>query len=172
MFKTLGIVMIFLSCLLFSCEKVTALKVKLDHLKEMRKALMAMKNEISFSSQDLSLAMKELSVLLSDDMASFFNDISLYLTEYETADFSTAWETVKENYGFRPFLSDKGDRIMTDFSKELGKLPKDAEIEHIEKTLEILALAIADEEEMVKQNSGPIYVLSACAGVFVIILFI
>lgn len=94
------------------------------------------------------------------------------MTEHETEDFSAAWQAGKENFGFSPFLSEKGDVIMTEFSKELGKLPRDAEIEHIEKTLETLAIAIEDEEMDVKQNSGPIYVLSACAGAFVIILFI
>lgn len=71
MFKTLGVVMIFLSCMLFSYGKTNMLKVRLEHLKQMKKALLIMKNEISFSSQDLSFAMGELSTWLSDEMSSF-----------------------------------------------------------------------------------------------------
>lgn len=170
--KVIGIALIFFACIFFSYEKATALKQELMHLKQMRKALMLIKNEISFSAKELSQMVNSLKSVLSDDMDVFFGDVASFLASHETADFGQAWEAAKEEWEPKPFLSRSADRIMTAFSQQVGKMPREAELMHFEKTIEAIDGEIAEAEISYEKNRKLIYTLGICVSTAVFILFL
>ncbi len=172
MLKVMGIALIFFACILFSYEKAMALKQELMHLKQMRKALMLIKNEISFSAKELLQMVNSLKGMLSDDMDLFFGDIASFLAAHETADFGQAWTAAKQEWEPKPFLSRSADRIMTAFSQQVGKMPREAEIAHFEKTIEALDCELIEAETGYEKNRKLIYTLGICVGTAVFILFL
>ncbi len=170
--KIMGIALIFFACILFSYEKATALKQELLHLKQMRKALMLFKNEISFSAKELLQMVNSLKGMLSDDMDLFFGDVESFLATHETADFGQAWTAAKQEWKSKPFLSRSADRIMTSFSQQVGKMPREAELTHFDKTIDALDCEIAEAETSYEKNRKLIYTLGICVSTAVFILFL
>lgn len=170
--KIMGIACIFFACIFFSYEKVTALKQELMHLKQMRKALMLLKNEISFSAKELLQMVNSLKGVLSDDMDLFFGDVASFLAAHETADFGQAWEATKQKWEPKPFLFRSADRIMTAFSQQVGKMPREAELAHFEKTIEAIDCELKVAETGYEKNRKLIYTLGICVSTAVFILFL
>ena len=77
---------------------------------------------------------------LSDDMDTFFRNVTSYLAAHETADFGQAWAAARQEWEPKPFLSRSADRIMTTFSQQVGKMPREAELAHFDKTIEALKM--------------------------------
>ncbi len=171
MFKAMGIAFVFFACIFFSYKKVSDQKQELEHLKQMKKALLLMKNEISFSAKELSQTVESLIGALYGDMDVFFQHIARILASHETADFGQAWTEAKKEWDEKPFLPIEADRTMTAFSQQVGKMPREAELAHFDKTLEAIEGAINDAEANYEKNRKLIYTLGACVGTAVLILF-
>ncbi len=170
--QTIGIVLIFLSCILFVHQKAEGLIKTLQNVKQMKQALIYMKNEISFSSKALAEVTASLQYVLTGNIGQFFSQLSSYLSANETADFGQAWEHAKGCFGNKPFLPAAADSILTDFSRQAGKLPREAELENFEKTINDLDVEIANANETYPQKCKLIYTLGVCAATAVLILFL
>lgn len=172
MFQAMGIAMILFACIAFSYLKVDALKQQYENLKALRQALLIIKNEISFSSIELSEAAMTVSNTLSGEMASVFSYVADYLSEHEMADFAQAWEEAKKCAPHRPILSVAADKTMTDFARRAGKMSREIEMENIDKTLSMLESELTTEGEQYIKNKKLIYTLGVGVGLAVLILFI
>lgn len=172
MFKALGIGMILFSCCMFSYIKAGELKQKYHNMKQMKKALTVIKNEISFSSRELAGAAAEAAKALSGEMSDFFQAVAKNLSENETSDFGHAWEKAREEFTGKPFLPAAAEKMMIDFSQKAGKMSREIEIENIERTTEALDREITDERENYAKNRKLIYTLGIAGGLAVTILFI
>lgn len=172
MLKTFGMFMILFACFAFSYIKAGELKQKYENLKQMKKALSMMKSEISFTSKALSETADELSALLTGDVSFFFKSVSRYLSENETADFGTAWEYAKKLLQQRPFLFPAAEKIVTDFSKRVGKMSMEIELENIDGALAAIDRELMDEGELYARNRKLIFTLGVGAGLAVSIFFI
>lgn len=172
MLKVMGIIFVFFACIVFSYDKAKALKKELMHLKQMRKALLLIKNEISFSAKELSQMVDSIHGALSDDINIFFRNVASFLATHETADFGQAWAAAKQEWGTKPFLSRSADRIMTTFSQQVGKMPREAELTHFDKTIEALDCELKEAETNYEKNRKLIYTLGICVSTAVFILFL
>jgi len=172
MLKVMGIAFVFFACIFFSYEKSSALKQELMHLKQMRKALLLIKNEILFSAKELSQMAESIDGALSDDMDTFFRNVTSYLAAHETADFGQAWAAARQEWEPKPFLSRSADRIMTTFSQQVGKMPREAELAHFDKTIEALDCELKEAETGYEKNRKLIYTLGICVSTAVFILFL
>lgn len=172
MLKIIGSIMILFACVMFSFIKADELKQKCDNLNRMKKAVYLIKNEIAFSSKTLSEAICYVSQLMPHNISLFFKSVSEYLLNNETSDFSQAWEASKNEFDNKLLLSDEADKILDDLAQQLGKMPRDSELENIDRTLEILSNQYCEEEKSYKKNRKMIFSLGLCAGLAVLILFI
>lgn len=170
MLKAMGMIMVFMSCILFSVLKTDELKQKYENLKEIKKALFLLKNDISFSSKDLPLAIEEISHALSGGMRDFFSVLSDKLKGDEKITFEKAWEMSFKEYK-KPFLPKDAEKIVASFSGAIGKLSKNAEIENIDKMINELEAELIKESENYKKNRQLILTLGIGASVTTLILF-
>ena len=101
MYKALGIALVFLSLGILTYKKVEAKREHLINLKEFRKALLVLKNEMSFSIPEVPLLCEKVSSQTVGEISSVFKNIgkklqklficsyfrNIYLLQYNALDF-------------------------------------------------------------------------------------
>ncbi|MBR4874397.1 MAG: stage III sporulation protein AB [Clostridia bacterium] len=172
MHKALGIIIVFFSCVIFSFIKGEELKTKINNLREIKKALFLIKNELSFSNKELSYALSEVSKNVSGDVSKFFGYISDELTKDKGKSFRQAYIDAKENINKDCFLSKEAERIVDAFSTSVGKMSREAEIENIDKAIVDLEQVLTCENENFLKTKKLIYSAGVGIGSAVVILFI
>ena len=172
MFKALGIIMVFFSCVIFSFIKGEELKTKINNLREIKKALFLIKNELSFSNKELSGTLLEISKSVSGDVSRFFCYISDELTKDGGKDFGQAYLDAKENINKGRFISKEAEKILDTFSFAVGKMSREAEIENVDKAISDLEQVLIYENENFLKTKKLIYSAGVGIGSAVVILFV
>ncbi len=164
--------MVLWSCFLFSYIKVDAIKRKYENLKEIKRALQILKNEISFSSKELLESISELSSYTSGDTAELFYEIYVKMKNDETQNFGQAWKYAKDKISNNKIFSDETQKILDAFCERAGTMSKEIELENIDKTIKSLETEIENEAESYKKNRKLIFAFGGFFGIGILILFI
>lgn len=172
MLKFIGIIMVLWSCFLFSYMKADAIKRKYENLKEIKRVLQILKNEISFSSKELLETISELSQNASGDVAELFCEMYIKMKNDETQDFGQAWKYAKDKISSNKIFSGETQKILDAFCERAGTMSKEIELENIDKTIKSLESEIENEAESYKKNRKLIYAFGGFFGIGILILFI
>ena len=170
MSKTLGILMVILSSLLFTYIKADDMKRRLENIKQLKRGLGIIKNEIMFSSREMGDIALELSETLEGDLSFIFKGVAEKMRENTHISFGQAWEeriNIHKNV-----LPERAVKIMNDFSYMAGKMSKEIEISNIEKTMDILDEETKEEFLNYTKNRKLIFSLGAISALSVTILFL
>lgn len=172
MYKILGSILILSASLLFSYLKVTESKERLENLKEIHKAFVILKSEISFFNSELSKAITLLTERLSGKVSIFFQKLSDCLEHDETLEFKAAWEQAEEDSELKNTFFPASYKIITDFVTEFGKSDREIELQNLDKTIDALEHELEEENVRYKTNRKLIYSLGFMGGISVMIFFI
>ncbi len=167
MYKALGVVLIFLSLGAFLFKTVETKKTHLLNLKEFKKALTLLKNELSFTMPEISHLVSTISQKTSGEISYIFNAISEILIKDSGIDFFTAWETA---VGKRMLFSKEATDEIFAFCKNFGKKTVDIEIENIKQYEKILEGIINEENDKFIKDKKLIYTLGVSIGAVIVIL--
>ena len=146
MYKALGVVLIFLSLGAFLFKTVEMKKNQLLNLKEFKKALTLLKNELSFTMPEISQLLSTVSKKTSGEISYIFSAISEML------------------------LKDSGTDEIYNFCKNFGKKTVDIEIENIKQCEKILECLINEESDKFIKDKKLIYTLGVSIGAVIVIL--
>ncbi len=164
--------MVVLSVFLFSYYKADEIKKRFENLKQLKRGLTIIKNEISFSSQEMENVAKELSEILDGDCAEAFFSISENLKENPCKSFGQAWSEAMDKMGKNAFLPVSAKKIMNEFAMKSGQMSKDIEIENIDKTITLLEEEIKAESRESEKNRKLIFSLGGITGLSVLIILL
>lgn len=167
MYKALGVVLIFLSLGAFLFKTVETRKNQLLNLKEFKKALTLLKNELSFTMPEISQLLYTISQKTSGEISNIFNTISEILSKDSGVDFFTAWESV---VGKRMLFSKEATDEIILFCKNFGKKTVDIEIENIKQCERTLECLINEESDKFIKDKKLIYTLGVSIGAVIVIL--
>lgn len=167
MYKALGGVLIFLSLGVFLYEKVETKKNQLLNLKEFKKALTLLKNELSFTMPEISHLVSTISEKTSGEISYIFSTISKMLIKDSGIDFFTAWESA---VGKRMLFSKEATDEIFNFCKNFGKKTVDIETENIKQYEKILECLINEESDKFIKDKKLIYTLGVSIGAVIVIL--
>lgn len=171
MFKTLGILMVVLSVFAFTYSKAEDMKRRLENVKQLKRGLGIIKNEIMFSSREMGETAYELSKALDGEIAEIFGAVFEKMSADTHKSFGQAWSEEIEKCEKKP-VSDTSLKIMNDFASMAGKMSKDIELENIEKSIELLDEETKEETENYTKNRKLIFSLGGISGISVLILFL
>ena len=124
MYKFIGITLVLISCIFFIMRKADAIKQRYKNLKELKKAVTYLKDEISFSAPEISVLCKKTADVTVGEVSMLFENCSQILQQDEKADFNSA---ILSAIGVNNLLSDEGKSVLFELSQNLGK--KNLEIE-------------------------------------------
>lgn len=164
--------MIVFAAFMFSYTKADELKRRLENLKQLKRGLTIIKNEISFSSREMQGAAQELSETLSGDFKDVFFSISQNLYKNPDKSFGQAWEEGTKGYAKGSLISENALKIMKDFSCFAGQKSKEIEIENIDKTINLLEDEIKNENEDFSKNRKLIFSLGGITGLSLLIILL
>ncbi len=167
MYKALGIVLVILSSAIFSYMTVEKKRQQLTNLKELRKAFVFIKNELSFSMPEISVLCRKVSEKTEGETSHLFNEVAKMIKNDNNIDFSTAWKSsTREKNLFSP---DATEEILS-FVKNFGKKTLDIELENIKRFEKVLQQFTQEENEKFIKEKKLIYTLGAAIGAVVMIL--
>lgn len=167
MYKALGVVLIFLSLGAFLYQTVETKKKQLLNLKEFKKALTLLKNELSFTMPEISHLLSTVSQKTSGEISYVFSRIAEKLIKDTGIDFFTAWESA---VGKRILFSKEATDEIFNFCKNFGKKTVDIEIENIKQYEKILECLINEESDKFIKDKKLIYTLGVSIGAVIVIL--
>ena len=167
MAKMVGMILIFVACVLFAYSKVHDRKQKLINLGEMERAMFLMQYEISFSGRQLWEACDGLASALTGQVSDLFFRISDRLKADETLSFQEAFSHLAED-----MFSPEAQNILKSFATTFGTLSRDMETSSITHCMESLSRLKIEETHTYKQNRKLMYTLCIGAGLAVWILLI
>ena len=167
MYKALGIVLIFSSLGFFSYKTVQTKRCCLLNLREFKKALTVLKNELGFSMSEISSLCKKVSDMTSGEVSSVFKSIEKTLNENSSADFFTAWnlQTCKKQLFSKEAMAE-----ITNFCENFGKKTIDIELENIKRCEKNLEQLNEEEREKYIKDRKLIYTFTAAIGTVIVII--
>lgn len=167
MHKALGVILIFLSLGVFSYKIAQTKKQQLYNLKEFKKALTILKNELGFSMSEVSSLCKKVSDMTSGEVSSVFKSIEKMLSENSSTDFFSAWKV--STYEKQLFPKEAMGEI-TYFCEGFGKRTIDIELESIKRCEKSLEQSECEEREKYLKDRKLIYTFTAAVGAVIVIL--
>ena len=167
MYKALGIVLVFLSLGIFSYKTVEKKRQQLINLKEFRRALGFLKNELSFSMPEISVLCKKVSNNTAGEISSLFKSIEHKILTDSRVDFSTAW---KANTDKNVLFSPDATKEILNFVENFGKKTLDIELENIKRCEKALEELTQEENDKYIKEKKLIYTFGAALGAVIVIL--
>lgn len=167
MYKALGIVLIFLSLGMFSYKTVDTKKQHLFNLKEFKRALIILENELNFSMPEISFLCKKISDMTSGEISDLFKKIVKILRDNSSMDFFTAY---KSAVGQKMLFSKEVTKEILNFGESFGKKTLDIELENIKRCKKILEQTENEEREKYIKERKLIYTFTAAIGTVIFIL--
>lgn len=167
MCKALGIVLVFLALGVFSYKTVKVKTRHLINLKEFKRALVFIKNELSFSMPEVSVLCKMVSEKTHGEISRLFYDMGKTLASDNNTDIFAAW---CENTNEKNLFCDAANREVLNFIQNFGRKTLDIELENIKATEIILEQLIQEEKDKYGKEKRLIYTLAASIGAVIVIL--
>ncbi len=171
MCKALGILMVAFSTMVFTYSKVEDMKRRLENVKQLKRGLGIIKNEIMFSSREMGDTAYELSQNLSGDLSEIFKAVAEKMSADTHISFGQAWnEEIKSCE--KNIMPERVLKIMKDFADTAGKMSKEIELENIEKAIKVLDDETKEEFENYTKNRRLIFSLGGISCLSVLILLL
>jgi len=140
---------------------------KYENLKEIKKAITYLKQELSFSVSEISFLSKCMAENTKGEISHILGDVHTFLSEDKTLDFKDAWYKSK---GDKSLFTFEAEKIVDSLFKDLGKRTLDIELENITKAEKRLEILESEEKEKYKKDKKLIYTLgvTACAVMLIV----
>ena len=168
MYKFIGIILVLISCGAFIMRKADAIKQRTKNLKELKKAVTYLKDELEFSTPEISVLCKKMADATNGEISFLFERSAQFLEQDEKSDFNSAMLSAIKD---KDLFSDVGKSILLEFSQNLGKKNLEIEIKNLEKSEKDLERLVLEEEEKTKNDTKLMYTLGlSLAAVFVIMI--
>lgn len=168
MYKFIGIILVLISCGAFIMQKAETIKQKTENLKELKKAVAYLKDELKFSAPEISVLCKKMADVTDGEISLLFESSAQFLEHDEKLDFNSALiKAIKDRHLF----SDEGKRLLFELSQNLGKKNLEIELKNLQKSEKDLERLLLEEEEKTKKDTKLMYTLGlSLAAVFVILI--
>jgi stage III sporulation protein AB len=170
--KILGMILVFISSsgigLLYSyiCKK------RVTDLKEWKKGLVILKNEINFSLTPLSEAFEEVSKRTKGEMSDFYLRLSQQINHNSLKAIDKLQDKDMLKMLEDTCLNNQDIKGIGSFVKNLGKNDKASQLGSISLEIENLDLEIETARISEEKNSKLFKTIGVLAGVFIIVIFI
>ncbi|WP_055667681.1 stage III sporulation protein SpoIIIAB [Desnuesiella massiliensis] len=172
MLRLFGLLLIFIACTLTGFFYAESLRKRSLELKELERTLVQLKNEIMFLHSPLPEALKKIGERSKEPFSLLYIRISSYLEEGTCNSVFEATVKSLEDYKDILYLIKEDIEIIKDFSKNLGDLDRNFQINIFEMTLERVAMQIKDSEITAQNNIKLYRYLGLCIGALVVIFLI
>lgn len=169
MYKAFGIGLISLSLGIFSYKTVERKKQCLLNLKEFRRALKILENELSFSMSEISFICTKISDMTSGEISDLFKRIMKALKDNSSTDFFTAYKSAASQ---KLLFSKEVAKEVLNFCECFGKKTLDIELENIKRCQKHLEEAECEERKIYLKERKLIYTFTAAIGAVTVIIVI
>ena len=169
MYKALGAIMMctasfgmILKLVRFSGEKYT-------NLTEMIKAVIQIRQELTFNASELFRILEKASQKTEGGVSEALAECSQKLESDRSADFKTIWQTATEG---KTLFSQQAERVVQELAENLGKMSMEAEVENLEKAKNLLTQIESEERIKTQNDKKVIYTVGGAATAALFILMI
>lgn len=169
MSKLMGVVLVFFSLGALLYKKVEANKRKLTNLYEIKKALINLRQEMSFSSPELPQLCKKIAKHAKGDIKELFANIKELIKSDSDLGFYDAWRMATED---KNLFSKEVLTVLSDFSYKFGQRSEEIEKENLIRATEALDNLETTEQEKFEKERKLIYTLGFSLVAFLVILVI
>ena len=169
MSKLMGIVLVFFSLTTFLYKRVESKKRKLSNLYEIKKALINLRHEMSFSLPELPELCGRIAKHTEGDVSELFINIKTMIQRDSDLSFYDAWKGATED---KALFSKEVDVILSDFAKSFGTKSEEIEKENLTRATETLKALEKQEQEILKKETKLTYTLGFSLGAILVILVI
>ena len=169
MCKALGIIMTFFSCACFLYRIVNERREQTNNLKEIKKAVIYLKNELAFSMPEMISLCEKTAKKTTGEISLIFERVSEYMCEDSCVDFYSAWQRA---CGEKKLFSPETERAVTELFAEFGKKTLDIELHNVSRVQHILEEREKEEEKKYMTDRKLIYTLGVAFCTVTVIIAI
>jgi len=144
---------------------------RMNNLSEIKKALLMLKSEITYSKSVLPEAFSNISNRIDKPFADIFAEISHSLLSFGGT-LSDVWQHVFSNHKSKLYTTDEDFNTLTSFMNTLGHVDSEMQTSQMEMVLEYLSSKIDELAELHRQKSRAYQTLGVLGGLLVIIILI
>lgn len=161
MLKMIGIILIMASGSGIGFRAAYNLNLRVEQLKQLKKALLLLKGEIRYSHQTMNVALKMAAKKVDEPISGILIEVSNQLEQYDGRSMSEIWMEVVKASRDNLMLSAKQVLFFEEIGNTLGYLDKEMQMNNFDLQLEQLSGEIKEEEK----NSKDSIKLYRCLGV-------
>jgi stage III sporulation protein AB len=136
--KTIGAIIVFFSCTAAGLFMAAKDKFRAEELVEMKRGLILLKSEISYSSKPLYEAFIGISEKLSDVASEIFEDSGRMLKSKKVSSASEAWEKTLKDRKDRSFFIKEDMDAFAALGQTFGGGDKDGQILNIDLSIDYI----------------------------------
>lgn len=169
MYKALGVIILSVGCVYYIYTLIYERKEKLKNLKEIKKAIICFKNEITFSLPEIADLCEVASDRTDGEISRILSDTAKNLRQDKNIDFCTAWQRVQNN---TELLNSEANDTLRGFFGDFGKKSLEIEVSNLERLLIFLEEREKLEEKKYAEERKLICTLGVAFCTTVIIIAI
>ena len=161
MLKFCGILLIILSGSGMGFRAAYNMRLRLEQLKQLKKAFLLLKGEIRYSHQPMNVALLTVAGKMEEPVSGIFRETAEQLEKFDGRLMYDIWcETLKEHRE-EFMLTNRQMDFLEDIGNTLGYLDKEMQMNHFDLLLEQMNQEIEEEEKNMKDSTR----LYRCLGV-------
>ncbi len=167
MHKALGVILLSVGCVYYIYMLIKERKSKLQNLKEIKKAIVFLKNELSFNMTEIADLCEITSSKTEGEISQIFADTAKNLRKDTNIDFYDSWKKAQKN---RELFNVEANDILKGFFGDFGKKSLEIELSNIERVLTSLEEKEKSEEKKYAEERKLICTLGVafCATIVII----
>ncbi|MCI8669927.1 MAG: hypothetical protein HFI34_10495 [Lachnospiraceae bacterium] len=161
MLKFCGVLLILLSGSGMGFRAAYNMRLRLEQLKQLKKAFLLLKGEIRYSHQTINVALLSVADKMEGPVSNIFGDTAEQLDKYDGRLMNDIWSETLKEYREELMLSNRQMNFLEDIGNTLGYLDKEMQMNNFDLHLEQLNQEIEEEERNMKDSTR----LYRCLGV-------
>lgn len=170
--KILGGVVICLSAFAIGMKKASSFEKRLDILNEFEKSLVLLKGEIKYSAASLPESIQSVSKRTSNEVMSFYKNLSEKIMESKDIALSKLWEEEVKGTLKTEEIKQEDLELFIDLGKQLGHLDVDMQIKNIDLCISRLKERQVEAEEDIKMKSKLYRTLGVSGGAILTLMLL
>ena len=147
-------------------------KKRVYSLRELRRAVLQLQNEILFTYTPLPEAIEHVYEKSTGDTKMFFSDLADILRKGSCVSVYAAYTSVYEKYRDKLFLSSSDELLLSDLFKSLGEVDIIGHEKIFTMFLETVKGPIEESEDLMKKNLKMYRYLGVCVGLGIVIIIL
>lgn len=172
MLKFCGILLILASGSGMGFRAAYNVRLRLEQLKQLKKAFILLKGEIRYSHQTMNVALMTAAKKASEPISGIFHDTALQLEKYDGRPMSEIWSNSVKNAGDKLLLSGRQLTFLEEIGNTLGYLDKEMQMNQFDLHLEQLSREIEEEEKSIKDSTKLYRCLGVMGSILVTIILV